>query len=568
MGSTSSEAENARLLVRAIDNKAKLIPNHTFLRFPGEDWEVNGYSTITWRQYVDGINKVAHWLDDQLGKSVNNETVAYMGPNDVRYTFVWPALNKTNRKFLVPDGRITKAGLSNLLKATDCKVWMYAQEDISSIEELGISESCLKRQPFPSLDWCLSADGTPDYPYEKTWEEAKFDEIIIIHTSGTTGMPKPIFTNNGYWACQTAADIMSRMAWPQGTILDTQFGRTMLTTCPPKWGAGVATMVTAPAFWDCVAVIPPPDEFSVSPGLFTKIMRLNKIQGLWAPPQTIVGLYKDPTTKSLLENLDSIVFVGASLDKAIGDELSKHTKLLSYISSTETGARFILAPRDRKLWDTFEYAPQAPHRFIKREGTGDAADGSDDLYELVFDRPADGKPTLFCSAWWNPMYKDVDVVETRELYSPVQDLGGGTRWEFKSRTDDLLKLNWLAKFNAKHIESMVLRHADVNHVLVGGEGRPVPFVIVEPKSNAREGKSADALLNEIYDEAVVQANKADVGEIRIPRETVLLTKPEKPFKVSLKQLVVRREVEKDYSEEIEEAYARLKNATGNGVVEG
>lgn len=98
MGSISPEAENGRLFVRALEEKAKCAPNHTFIRFPGEDWETKGYSTITWRQYLDGINKVAHWLDKQLGTSVNNDTVAYMGPNDARYAFVWPALIKTNRK--------------------------------------------------------------------------------------------------------------------------------------------------------------------------------------------------------------------------------------------------------------------------------------------------------------------------------------------------------------------------------------------------------------------------------------------------------------------------------------
>ncbi|ROW06826.1 hypothetical protein VMCG_04095 [Cytospora schulzeri] len=563
MGSISLEFEGEKLFVKLIDEKARLTPNHTFVRYPGEDWETKGFSTITWRQYVNGINKVAHWLDEQLGKSENNDTVAYMGPNDVRYAFVWPALNKSYRKCLLPDGRITKAGLSSLLKATDCKVWLYAQDDTSSLEELGIPDSSAKMQPFPSLEWCLSADGTPDYPYEKTWEEAKYEDILIIHTSGTTGMPKPIFTNNGYWACQTTMDIMARRHWPQGTLLETQVGKTIFTTCPPKWGAGISTMVAAPVYWDTVTVLPPPDEFSVSPSVFQKILRLNKIQGMWSAPQTIVALYKDPTTQPLLKSLDNIVYLGASLDQAVGDDLCMHTKLMSYISSTETGVRYILCPRDRKLWYTFEYAPEGSHKFVRQEGTGAAGDGSDDLYELVFVRPEDGKPSLYSSVWWNSMYKDVDTVETRELYAPVQDLGGSTRWEFKSRTDDLLKLNWLAKFNAKHIETMILRHPDVDHVLVGGEGRPVPFVIVQPKDGAGEGKTADELMSEIYDEAVAQANKADVGEIRIPRETVLLAKKEKPFKVSMKGLVVRKEVEKDYGEEIEEAYASLKKATGN-----
>lgn len=383
------------------------------------------------------------------------------------------------------------------------------------------------------------------------------------------GTPKPVFTNNGYWACQGANRVMSRRHWPRGFLFDPQIGKTILTACPPKWGGGVTTIIGGPVYWDCVMVLPPPDGYNVSPDLFKKILSMNQVQNFWSAPHTLVGLYKDPSTQPLLKTLDCIVFVGASLDQAVGDDLSMHTRLLPCMTSTETGCRYLMSPIDRKLWHTLEYSPDGPHQFIKREGTGAAVDGSDDLYELVFPRPADGrladgKPALSLSVWWNPAYKDLDVVETRELYSPVQDLGGNTRWEFRARADDLLKLNWLARFNAEQIEAIILRHPDVDHVLVGGQGRSVPFVVIQPKDGAREGKTKDELLTGIYDDAVAQANKAGIGEIRIPRETVILSKKEKPFKVSMKGLVVRREVEKEYGEEIDQAYEMYKKGTGNG----
>lgn len=87
-----------KLFVRKIEEKAHLIPTNIFARVPRDDWETNGYRSITWKQYNDGINKIAHWLDETLGKSVNNDTVSYFGANDIRYAFIFAALNKTNRK--------------------------------------------------------------------------------------------------------------------------------------------------------------------------------------------------------------------------------------------------------------------------------------------------------------------------------------------------------------------------------------------------------------------------------------------------------------------------------------
>lgn len=99
MGSTVDDNPyGLKLLVTMIEEKAALIPSHTWLRYPGVDWENTGYTAVTWRQYLNGINKVAHWLDETLGKTTDNDAVAYSGPNDIRYAFIWPAVVKTGRK--------------------------------------------------------------------------------------------------------------------------------------------------------------------------------------------------------------------------------------------------------------------------------------------------------------------------------------------------------------------------------------------------------------------------------------------------------------------------------------
>lgn len=89
-------------LVVAIQEQAKWFPSDTYMRYAPADWETKGYRSIIWRQYLDGINKIAHWLDAHLGgPSSTYDTVAYSGPNDVRYAFLWPAMIKTGRKVRV-----------------------------------------------------------------------------------------------------------------------------------------------------------------------------------------------------------------------------------------------------------------------------------------------------------------------------------------------------------------------------------------------------------------------------------------------------------------------------------
>lgn len=80
-----------------------------------------------------------------------------------------------------------KDGLDALLESSNCKIWLYSEGGAFSPEP-ELAASGIHVEQFQSLDWCLSAQGTEPYAYEKTYEQAKDDEILIIHTGGTTGM--------------------------------------------------------------------------------------------------------------------------------------------------------------------------------------------------------------------------------------------------------------------------------------------------------------------------------------------------------------------------------------------
>jgi len=86
---------------------------------------------------------------------------------------------------LIPDGRITKEGLDDLVESTNCKVWLYAEDDAGG--PLVKPKSGLETLALPTLQWMLDDEGQKRYPYEKTYEETKWDETVIVHTSGTTG---------------------------------------------------------------------------------------------------------------------------------------------------------------------------------------------------------------------------------------------------------------------------------------------------------------------------------------------------------------------------------------------
>lgn len=313
-------------------------------------------------------------------------------------------------------------------------------------------------------------------------------------------------------------------------------------------------MVIAPVYHNSPCVMLPPRILSPSPELFKKLMTTVQIDGLKCPPQTIATLYEDLEARAMLKSLKIIMYLGAALDRSIGDDLCHHIRLTALIGSTETGEQMSIRPASRELWYTHDFLPENGSKMVHI----DSADSTNDLYELVLERQKDDANKMFQPALWNPAFDGFDHIETNELYTPIFDIDGRTRWVFAARKDDLTKLSWLTKFHAHDLESRVQQHSDVRGVLVGGEGRPAPYVIVEVKEGALNEKSEEQLLNRIYATVIAGANDTDLKEIRIPKETVFLAKADKPFRRNLKEVVMRKGVEDDYREEIKQAYLALE----------
>lgn len=57
----------------------------------------------------------------------------------------------------------------------------------------------LQLHPIKPLETLIKPD-TPRYSYEKSYEEAKWDPILILHSSGSTGPTRPIQMNHNTFA--------------------------------------------------------------------------------------------------------------------------------------------------------------------------------------------------------------------------------------------------------------------------------------------------------------------------------------------------------------------------------
>lgn len=52
--------------------------------------------------------------------------------------------------------------------------------------------------------WFPKEDVKP-FPYDKTFEQAEWEPLLVLHTSGSTGIPKPIIVSHGMVAINDAS---------------------------------------------------------------------------------------------------------------------------------------------------------------------------------------------------------------------------------------------------------------------------------------------------------------------------------------------------------------------------
>lgn len=55
----------------------------------------------------------------------------------------------------------------------------------------------MKVLELPEINELLAAEDTESFPYNKTFDEAMRDSFYLLHTSGSTGSPKPILWSYG-----------------------------------------------------------------------------------------------------------------------------------------------------------------------------------------------------------------------------------------------------------------------------------------------------------------------------------------------------------------------------------
>ena len=390
----------------------------------------------------------------------------------------------------------------------------------------------------PSLDFFIvKAEEVEVYPFRGNFDDMRNKTVVILHTSGSTGIPKPVFVAHGTFCCNDAQQMIPSLGGKPTTV-DHIRDKRLFLAFPLFHAANLTFTLGYNVFCGVVPVLPPPAPLTVE--IVNDMHSYGNVDGSLIPPSMVVDLFKDSDyLVNMVRRLKFLMYVGGTLPKEVGGFLSTRLQLMTLLGATET---MMLPIEVNDVPEDWEYIP------ISHCLGAEFRLSRDDLRELVIVR--NKKYDLFQGCF--STFPDLNEYGMKDLYEKHPTREGV--WLFKARADDIIAFTNAEKLNPVTMESVIMAHPEVKGAVVGGHGEFQASLLIEPKTNPATKAEEEKLLEDIWP-AVVKANLDCPAHGRIMRNFVMFTKPDKPLPRAGKETVQRYAALKVYADEFKALYA-------------
>ncbi|KAJ7448231.1 hypothetical protein B0H11DRAFT_2247804 [Mycena galericulata] len=383
--------------------------------------------------------------------------------------------------------RSSPASLGNLLKQTSSAA-VYVSDDLRGVlsEGLVIHGSPLpvfNAPTFSGLQRDLEASSEPALPPIGT--AAMSSTALIIHSSGKLYV-RPQYSRDR--SVNLSHKLLLQYATAPWTSDKDHCGQVLGShTFPNFHGMGVI-LQTWPFTSGLVVAVHRPTTPPILPNAETALeaMLIIKPDVVMAPPAYIETWSEDPNGLEMMQSLKYLSYLGATLNKRVGDNLvAKGVVLCSTYGAMEVGLVAPLFESHGKDWDYISVLKECNAvRVVEDGGSG--------LYTHTYlvsptfataftNTQIDGK--LGCSI--------SDLLEQHPENSELHRVYG--------RKDDLIVFSTAAKMNPVPVEAQVKRNPFVDAAVVFGQGKPHPGLIIQLKLQFQDDLQYDEKRSNIFD---------------------------------------------------------------------
>ncbi|OCT47554.1 transferase family protein [Cladophialophora carrionii] len=557
-----------RLIPQILDRLAALDPDrlvYSVAAFPDGSPQ---FRHISARDFAKAVDKTAWWLHDQVGTKhglsngegneiPNGHTqeppkiqpLAYIGPHDLRYVLLTYGAVKAGcaAVFLSPKNNV--AGALAVLNAAGCDTWVKPHEQpmLPLVKDL-LQQKPMRVLELPGVDELLDAESTEPYIYDKTFESAANEPLCILHTSGTTGVPKPISWTHGLVGTMDAVRLLPPTEGDAGLAPWTDnwnVGDRIYSSFPMSHGAGIIMDILMPSLFNLHCILGPSGVLP-NLGLIESLADHAKID-IWSMvPSLVDELGENPDVLAKFKPSKFICASGGPVSPVIVSKVNEVIRVLNLTGTTEglfIGNLWV----ERDDWHWFAFHPYSGFEF-KEVQPG--------VFEHWVHRNEHW--ALFQGIFHT--FPNEQSINLKDLY--IRHPSKPHLWAFSGRSDDVVVLSNGYKISPLETEALVTTHPAVDGCLLIGTGKSQAGLLIELKDPSARN-------NELFDSiwaTVERANNMAFQKSRLQRQYIAFADPDKPFIRTDKRTIKRRATLDLYADFIDRFYStRDEDANGDDM---
>ena len=490
------------------------------------DYEIHTVKTVD--RYVDA----ACWWYQKQGLQAADASlekapvVALLTPSCMDAIISFFALNRLGFAVLFLSTRLAAPAYVSLMNLADCTTIVAPPLYDTVIEEM---QSQLQLTSLPRIH---SEDYRPTFNVPKFFRECdpeKESQKIawIIHSSGSTGFPKPIFITN-FGCLANWQKGLGMRSWTVSPLFHShalmEFGRAIYAKRPMFFGN---------------------HSLPVTRQNVLAAMKVAKPEMVCAVPYVLKLLAEKEDSIAELAKAKIVMYGGSACPDALGDELvSKGVRLAGNYGATETG--FIMnsfRPEEDLEWNFLRlHNPVARYTLMDEISPG--------IFECV---ALECLPSKVATNTDTPP----GAFRTKDLFMRHPDPAKSNYWKYVSRLDDRLTLVNGEKVLPLPIEGHIRKSELIHECVVFGVQRTMPGVIVFRSEHAAE-LNDENFLNRIWPQ-IEEANSQAETFSRIPRDLVIVRPYNEVYPKTDKATVIRAQLYEQYATIIHGAYDRFES---------
>ncbi|KAI9166563.1 Adenylate-forming reductase [Paramyrothecium foliicola] len=533
--SAPANIENDDSSLRTVDalvrRRALLHPNDHAVSYP---YSGSNFRDYTLRQLDVFAWRVAKHYEQYLPVRQSSEekptVVALLGPSNLEYLVTLLALAKLGHTALLISTRIPQVAIESLVNVTGASALIADGRFLETVEAVQKNIPLMALIPITERDvfeYPIEAHGDTQLDSKLDPDVETNNVIFIIHSSGSTGLPKPIYQTQK--AClPNYASSMNMKAF---------------ITLPLFHNHGICNLFRA--IYARTSIHMYNAELPLTQGYLIQIMRENKFEIFYGVPYALKLLSESEDGIELLRELKVVMYGGSACPDDLGDTLvSNGVNLIGHYGATEVGQLMTsFRPQGDKAWNYVrEHDKLIP--FLKWIPRGP------NLYECCV---LDGWPSKVQSNQPDGSYT------TKDLFEPHPTIPQA--WKYIARLDDTIVLVNGEKFNPVAAEGSIRSNKNITEAVIFGAGRPFLGILVVPAPSLAE-KSKEEILEVIW--PVVDAVNSSVDHFaRISKGMICLLPTNCAYPRTDKGSIIRQAFYKTFQNEINTIYDAEETSSGS-----